>query len=78
MNNREGILVVGLGHIGQPLAAKLAQAGFTVQGIDTNEEVVDKIHRGESHILEPGLSALINENLNKKLTCPLLRYHILC
>jgi UDP-N-acetyl-D-mannosaminuronic acid dehydrogenase len=67
LNNREGILVVGLGHIGQPLAAKLAQAGFTVQGIDTNEEVVDKIHRGESHILEPGLSALINENLNKKL-----------
>ncbi len=42
------IAVVGLGHIGLPLAVQYAGRGHTVIGADINPRIVDAITRGES------------------------------
>lgn len=44
------IAVLGLGYVGLPLAVIFAEAGFQVTGIDTIQEKVDIINRGESFI----------------------------
>ncbi len=44
--------VVGLGYVGLPLAVLLAQAGYRVVGVDTDENKVAAINRGESHVLD--------------------------
>lgn len=55
------IAIFGLGHIGLPTAALFAKNGFKVVGIDINQNIVDKINRGVSPIMEPGLDELVNE-----------------
>ncbi|HEX6139241.1 MAG TPA: nucleotide sugar dehydrogenase [Candidatus Limnocylindria bacterium] len=42
------IAVVGLGHIGLPLAVQYASRGHTVIGCDLDRRIVDAINRGES------------------------------
>lgn len=42
------IAVVGLGHIGLPLAVQYASAGHDVLGIDIDERIVDAINAGRS------------------------------
>ena len=42
------IAVVGLGHIGLPLAVQYASRGHDVLGIDIDPTIVDAINRGES------------------------------
>ena len=44
------VAIVGAGYVGMPLAQVFADAGKTVVLVDTNEEVVDGVNRGESHI----------------------------
>jgi len=44
------VSVIGLGYVGLPLAVEMAQAGFTVTGIDIDEPRVRKLQRGESYI----------------------------
>ena len=44
------VAIVGAGYVGMPLARVLADAGKKVVLVDVNEEVVDGINRGESHI----------------------------
>ena len=44
--------VIGLGYVGLPLAVLLAEAGYRVVGIDTDENKVAAVNRGESHILD--------------------------
>ena len=44
------IAIVGAGYVGMPLARVFADAGKTVVLVDVDEEVVDGINRGESHI----------------------------
>ncbi|WP_339880414.1 UDP-N-acetyl-D-mannosamine dehydrogenase [Pseudidiomarina gelatinasegens] len=53
------ICVIGLGYIGLPTAALLANRDFKVYGVDVNSEVVDTINRGEIHIVEPELDAYV-------------------
>ena len=55
--------VIGLGYVGLPVAAMLAQAGFAVTGIDILAERVERISRGENPIEgdEPGLAELMAE-----------------
>jgi UDP-N-acetyl-D-mannosaminuronic acid dehydrogenase len=50
---------MGLGYIGLPTASLLGTKGFTVQGVDTSQRVVDTINRGEIHIVEPDLDILV-------------------
>lgn len=53
------VCVIGLGYIGLPTAAVLADRGHQVHGVDTRRDVVDTINRGEIHIHEPALDALV-------------------
>jgi len=54
------ISVVGLGYIGLPTAAILASRGIEVIGIDVDQHAVDTINRGEIHIVEPDLDAIVH------------------
>ena len=42
------IAVIGLGHIGLPLAVQYASRGHDVIGVDIDERIVDALNRGES------------------------------
>ena len=50
---------LGLGYIGLPTAAIVAQKGIHVHGVDVNPKVVETINRGEIHIIEPGLQEVV-------------------
>lgn len=53
------VCVVGLGYIGLPTAAVLANSGRRVHGVDVRLDVVDTINRGKIHIHEPQLDELV-------------------
>jgi len=53
------ICVVGLGYIGLPTAAFLANRGYDVHGVDVVQSTVDIINRGEIHIVEPELDTFV-------------------
>jgi nucleotide sugar dehydrogenase len=58
------IAVVGLGKIGQPLAALYASRGHQVTGADINPAVVDCLNKGETTVVnEPGLAAMVAETV---------------
>jgi UDP-N-acetyl-D-glucosamine dehydrogenase len=44
------VAIVGAGYVGMPLARVFAEAGKNVVLLDVNQDVVDGISRGESHI----------------------------
>jgi UDP-N-acetyl-D-mannosaminuronic acid dehydrogenase len=54
------IAVIGIGYIGLPTAATLADLGFRVTGIDTNSRIVDEVSRGRSQCTEPHLEELVS------------------
>jgi UDP-N-acetyl-D-galactosamine dehydrogenase len=43
---KEQIAVLGLGYVGLPLTLALARAGFPTLGFDTDQDLVDGLHRG--------------------------------
>jgi len=55
----ERVCIIGLGYIGLPTAALLANRGIHVTGVDINPSIVEKINSGKTHIVEPGLEPLI-------------------
>jgi len=61
MSEFEKICVVGLGYIGLPTAAVFASRGVSVVGVDVNQHAVDTINRGEIHIVEPDLNAVVHD-----------------
>jgi UDP-N-acetyl-D-mannosaminuronic acid dehydrogenase len=64
MNNIKTICVLGLGYIGLPTAALLANKGYTVNGVDVDQRVVDIINRGKIHIVEPELDTFVKSAVN--------------
>lgn len=54
------ICVLGLGYIGLPTAALLANRGYAVHGVDVVQSTVDTINRGEIHIVEPELDTFVH------------------
>ncbi len=63
------LCVIGLGYIGLPTAIMFALHGVHVHGVDTNEEIINTLKKGELHIQEPGLKEKFVEVRNKgKLT----------
>lgn len=62
------IAVVGLGYVGLPVAALLANKGFDVLGIEIKKERAAQINAGKSPIKgeEPGLNDLIESVVKKK------------
>jgi UDP-N-acetyl-D-mannosaminuronic acid dehydrogenase len=53
------VSVIGLGYIGLPTAALLANSGYKVFGMDANPSVVNTINKGEIHIVEPELDVVV-------------------
>ena len=53
--------VLGLGKLGSCTAACLARGGYTVLGIDINDEFVSKINNSQSPVEEPYLQETITE-----------------
>jgi len=54
------VSVIGLGYIGLPTAAILANHGVKVVGIDVNKKAIDTINQGKIHIVEPDLEAIVH------------------
>ncbi|MGS2716934.1 UDP-N-acetyl-D-mannosamine dehydrogenase [Eionea flava] len=54
------ISVIGLGYIGLPTAAMFASKKKQVVGVDVNPHAVNTINRGEIHIVEPDLDAMVH------------------
>lgn len=53
------VSIIGLGKLGSPMAACFASKGFTVVGVDVNQEVVTAINEGRPPVFEPGLEERI-------------------
>lgn len=62
------VAVVGLGKLGCPLAAVIAAAGHSVVGIDQDEVAVLAVNTGIAPVKEPGLAALLAEDLDLSAT----------
>ncbi len=56
---QQTVCVVGLGYIGLPTGAALAEAGYSVIGVDIDPAIVEQINAGKVHIIEPGLDHLV-------------------
>jgi UDP-N-acetyl-D-mannosaminuronic acid dehydrogenase len=64
-DSKPEVCVVGLGYIGLPTAAVIARSGCKVLGVDISQKVVDTINRGEIHIEEVDLDALVQGVVNR-------------
>src|SRR5579872_7496134 len=54
--------IIGLGKLGAPMAAVLAEKGHTVVGMDLSPGFVNAINQGRAPVNEPGLDELIRKN----------------
>ncbi|MEE9409157.1 MAG: UDP-N-acetyl-D-mannosamine dehydrogenase [Polaribacter sp.] len=63
--NKVKVVTIGLGYIGLPTSALIAQNGIRVHGVDVNQQVVDIINKGEIHIVEPDLGVAVEESVRK-------------
>ena len=64
MNQNKKICVIGLGYIGLPTAALLANRGYNVHGVDVVSSTVDTINQGKIHIVEPELDTFVKSAVN--------------
>jgi len=58
------VTILGMGYIGLPTAALIANNQIKVNGYDINPLVVDTINRGEIHIIEPGLQDMVKKGVS--------------
>ena len=58
------INIIGLGYIGLPTAALLADRGHEVIGTDTNPKVVNAINQGKAHFFERDLDNLVRSSVS--------------
>lgn len=57
----ETLAVIGMGYMGLPISSLLAQAGYSVTGVDLSKEKVDSINRGECPFDEEGMPELVKK-----------------
>lgn len=60
------ISVIGLGHIGLPIACILATSGYFVLGVDRDDDVISKIQSTTLITLEPSLKDLLIRAIESK------------
>ncbi|CAA7193897.1 UDP-N-acetyl-D-mannosamine dehydrogenase [Chryseobacterium potabilaquae] len=53
------VVTIGLGYIGLPTSALIANNGVSVHGVDISQHVVDTINEGKIHIVEPDLDQAV-------------------
>ena len=58
-------VVMGLGYIGLPTAAVIADKGIQVLGVDVNPAVVDTTNSGRIHIVEPELDTVVKRAIER-------------
>lgn len=54
---------IGLGYIGLPTAAVVADKGVKVHGVDVNPYVVETTNQSDIHIIEPGLGDVVQKGV---------------
>lgn len=59
------ICVFGLWHLGTVTAACLASKGFSVVGLDSDNQVVEGLQRGKPPLLEPRLEELVKRGMKE-------------
>ena len=73
--NKPEVVMIGLGYIGLPTAALIAQNKTHVYGVDINPKVVETINAGRIHIVEPELDTAVanavKEGYLKAATTPI-------
>jgi len=58
------VCIMGLGYIGLPTAALLANRKYHVHGVDVVQSTVDTINHGKIHIVEPDLDTFVRSAVN--------------
>jgi len=66
MKEKKSICIMGMGYIGLPTAALLANRGYQVRGVDINRHIIDTINRSEIHIVEPELDTFVKSAVNSE------------
>ncbi|MCI5867760.1 MAG: nucleotide sugar dehydrogenase [Methanosphaera sp.] len=72
--NTQKVAIFGLGHIGLPTAAILANNKINVLGVDVNEDTVNAINQSKVCFKEPGVEDLLKSAISDgyfKATCDL-------
>ncbi len=60
------ITVIGTGYVGLVSGTCFAEFGFNVTCVDKNAAKIDALNKGEIPIFEPGLAAMVGENVKAK------------
>ena len=63
MRNDIQVVVLGLGYIGLPTAALIAQQGIKVLGVDIDKKIIDTINEKKIHIVEPELDKIVKKSI---------------
>ncbi len=63
MSNISSVAVIGLGYIGLPTAAILAEKGLRVHGVDVNPATVAAVNAGSVPFVEPDLGEYVARNV---------------
>jgi len=77
------VCVHGLGYIGLPTAAMLANHGNDVYAYDANEEVTEQLRDGNIHLDEPGLRTFVTQAIESgqlEIVDQVIasEYHVIC
>lgn len=57
------VTVIGLGYVGLPSAALIANAGYQVHGVDLNEDLIAELRAGECRLEEEAVKEVVHEAL---------------
>lgn len=63
MTNTETLTVVGLGYVGLPSAALMAQAGYQTHGVDVNAALIADLQAGQCPLSEPEVVEVVTKAL---------------
>ena len=58
------VIVIGMGRVGLPQALLLADAGWTVHGVEIDEETLSDLRNGKTPFFEPGMAELLSRVLD--------------
>ncbi len=72
------LVVIGLGYVGLPVAARFAQVGFHVTGLDVDEGKVAQVNAAQCPIEgdEPGLAELVADVVAAGRLCAMVDYTV--
>ena len=65
------VAIFGLGYVGLTFALALISKGLHVIGIDSDDNLIQELKRGETEVLEPNIKSLLNEALSTGSFCVL-------